>query len=97
MAWRVGNGDNISIWQDAWVPKLENQRIQESASDYSVTKVANLIDLNLRQCKEEVITRLFSNKKAEAIMEIPLVKHLQEDRSVWSGELTGGTYYKEQL
>ncbi|KAK5845959.1 hypothetical protein PVK06_002213 [Gossypium arboreum] len=74
MAWRVGSSENISIWQDVWVLRLENQRVQESASDYSVTKVADLIGLNLRQWKEEVITRLFSNKEAEAILDIPLAK-----------------------
>ncbi|KAL1160806.1 hypothetical protein V6Z11_A07G089000 [Gossypium hirsutum] len=38
--WRVGRGDNILIWQDAWVPSLKNHKIQEPVQNHSIDKVA---------------------------------------------------------
>ncbi|MBA0799813.1 hypothetical protein Gohar_010302 [Gossypium harknessii] len=88
-AWRVGRGDNISIWQNAWVLGLKNHKIQESVRNHNLDKVVDLIDPILRQWKEGIITSTFVRGKAEAILNTPLARYPREDCRVWSGEPIG--------
>ncbi|MBA0683560.1 hypothetical protein Goari_025208 [Gossypium aridum] len=89
MAWRVGRGDNISIWKNAWVLRLKNHKIQESVRNHNLDKVVDLIDPILRQWKERIITSTFVRGEAEAILNTPLARYPREDCRVWSGEPIG--------
>jgi hypothetical protein len=46
--WRVGNGDNICIWRDKWLPKPSSFRVQSLVAGLQPdAKVSCLIDHNL--------------------------------------------------
>ncbi|MBA0880588.1 hypothetical protein Goshw_005550 [Gossypium schwendimanii] len=89
MAWKVGRGDNISIWKNAWVLRLKNHKIQESVRNHNLDKVVDLIDPILRQWKEMITTSTFVRGKAKAILNTPLARYPREDCRVWSGEPIG--------
>ncbi|KAA3488156.1 reverse transcriptase [Gossypium australe] len=79
---RVGKEDNISVWQDAWVSSLENHKIQESVRNHNFIIVDDLIDPNERQWRTEVITKVFNEVEADAILNILLARNLQDDCQV---------------
>ncbi|MBA0776681.1 hypothetical protein Gotri_011646 [Gossypium trilobum] len=89
MARRVGKGDQILIWTDAWIPGLEEYKIRETVRNNSYEKVADLIDPNLIIWKEDVITSLFSREETNAILSTSLAKYPQEDFRIWNREQTG--------
>lgn len=88
MVWKVEEGQRITIWQDAWVLGLKNNKIQESVRNHNVDKVVDLIDPILRQWKERIITSTFVSGEIEAILNIPLARYPREDYRFWSGEPT---------
>jgi hypothetical protein len=42
--WRVGNGDDIEIWRDPWIPSSPNRKIIAPRGDCILTRVSELID-----------------------------------------------------
>ncbi|KAK5846232.1 hypothetical protein PVK06_002508 [Gossypium arboreum] len=74
----IGDGQKVSIWEDTWVPRLEEARIQNLNPNSGLIKVAELID-----------TSTFMEKEAESILCIPLSLNSHKDQTVWRGEPTG--------
>ncbi|MBA0678300.1 hypothetical protein Goari_019654, partial [Gossypium aridum] len=54
----------------------------------SLNKVADLIDVNTRKWKVEMIQNTFSEEEVARILCIPLSMNLHEDHIIWRGELT---------
>uniref|UniRef100_A0A2N9GI95 Reverse transcriptase domain-containing protein n=1 Tax=Fagus sylvatica TaxID=28930 RepID=A0A2N9GI95_FAGSY len=88
--WRVGNGSDICIWGDRWLPSPCNQLISSPPIPPSnLSHVAHLIDHQSRTWKEELIRETFLPHDAGAIMGIPLSSHPQSDCLVWGGTRNG--------
>lgn len=49
LGWHVGNGERIYVWEDAWVPKAANNKVQNRVNHSEVSMVAELIDSNARE------------------------------------------------
>ncbi|KAH1083260.1 hypothetical protein J1N35_023021 [Gossypium stocksii] len=47
--WRIEDGQQVSILDDAWVPGIEEVRLQYSNLNPNLLKVADLIDANTRK------------------------------------------------
>ncbi|XP_075654781.1 uncharacterized protein LOC142624945 [Castanea sativa] len=72
MRWRVGNGANIKIWQDKWLPRVSSHRVLSPRLFLSADmNVADLIDSGTTRWKTEVIDNLFISHEAELIKSIP--------------------------
>ncbi|KAH1057026.1 hypothetical protein J1N35_035091 [Gossypium stocksii] len=79
MYWRVGSSSRISIWNDAWVPRLEDYRLQENVMGQHYNLVSELLDQYSRIWKEEIITYTMSADE-RVILEgdnLTVVKKLQ--------------------
>ncbi|MBA0575583.1 hypothetical protein Golob_023901, partial [Gossypium lobatum] len=87
--WRVGRGDQISIWTDSWIPGNEADNIPFQVGNDNIKLVSDLIDSNSRSWKIELIRNTFQPVIAEKILQIPLAETVQEDFQVWRGEPTG--------
>ncbi|XP_040956169.1 uncharacterized protein [Gossypium hirsutum] len=87
--WRVGRGDQISIWGDSWIPGIPTDRITIQANNVNVELVSDLIEPTSRSWKTELIRNTFQPVVAEQILKIPLAETDQEDLQVWGREPTG--------
>ena len=82
--WRVGDGKQIKIWSDNWLPTRHNPRISTPmifGQEHSCVEV--LIDPVQRKWKEEVVDHVFERAEAEIIKSIPLSFTSQPDALVW--------------
>ncbi|KAA3474808.1 reverse transcriptase [Gossypium australe] len=90
LIWKVGTGMNISIGNDAWVPDLVNSRLLFTYKGSNESKVAELINSQIREWNREVIDYTFGADEAEKIICIPLAKIPPDDLLAWSSESSGG-------
>jgi hypothetical protein len=100
--WRVGNGSQIRIWKDRWIPKPTTFRIQSTPRvlDEEAT-VDNLIDKDTKWWDPVVLGNLFEKEEVQMIQSIPLSNTNQRDMLIWRGTANGlfsvkSAYYIQQ-
>ncbi|GMY29656.1 uncharacterized mitochondrial protein AtMg00310-like [Fagus crenata] len=87
--WKVGNGRQISIWEDKWIPspstyKISSLRLQNEGSFY----VNDLIDPQTKSWKD-LISQSFRLEDAALILKIPLPNEGTSDSIFWVGNSSG--------
>jgi hypothetical protein len=70
--WRVGNGDNIEIWKDPWIPSSPDRKIVSLRGDCILTRIAELIDPSTGTWDVEMVQSIFHPIDAQRILQIPL-------------------------
>ncbi|MBA0730777.1 hypothetical protein Golax_022772 [Gossypium laxum] len=83
LRWRIGSGNNIKIWDDAWFPKLPKNRIQMSGGNPSILLVSELNNHQERMWDEHLLTMHLEEEIAERVHCIPIAGNLEEDMIVW--------------
>ena len=82
--WRVGSGDTISVWNDAWLPSTTHPRIEaQVVPGFEDMKVSALIDLATKKWDLNMLNGLFTTQEVELISSIPLCPNVVEDVVVW--------------
>ncbi|KAG8491201.1 hypothetical protein CXB51_014347 [Gossypium anomalum] len=90
LCWRVGKGDRISVWNDHWIPGVEDiVRSDDNINNTGIELVSNLIAATTRQWKTDLIENTFSENTAQKILQIPLAEEEHDDFQVWRGEHSG--------
>ncbi|XP_024190432.1 uncharacterized protein LOC112194424 [Rosa chinensis] len=87
-SWRIGDGTQINIWNDQWVPNCPRYLIQKPTGTVFET-VADLIDPQSRTWIQASVQRLFPPTVAEKILCIPLRHQAVQDRLCWIPEKRG--------
>ena len=88
--WRVGNGKNIRIWGEKWLPRMSSfEVISPRIFLHQDTRVSELINTERKSWNEEVIRQLFLPVDADTILGIPLSNQLPEDRLIWAESNNG--------
>ncbi|CAJ2671909.1 unnamed protein product [Trifolium pratense] len=88
--WRIGDGRKVRIWKDIWMPdmKIISSRNNNCLlSDDALVK--DLIDVDTKQWKRDVIYSCFDSGTAKQIISIPLSLRLPSDTLVWNWEKDG--------
>jgi hypothetical protein len=90
LCWHVGDGRQICIWRDPWLP-LAGSRMVHSKSQVlpSTATVSELIDVDTRQWRFCFIKEIFSNWDAKAILSIQLAQVPRRDSLFWNATSTG--------
>ncbi|KAA3453378.1 reverse transcriptase [Gossypium australe] len=98
LLWRVGNGYDINIWNDPWLPGRENNRVLLQQILPNWTTVNQLIDCETYIWNEELLFNIFDVDTARRILSIPIAECRSEDLRVWkyegSGEYTVKSGYR---
>ena len=90
LRWRVGNGRDIRVWKDPWIPKLGNFLPKHVPDDNAEdTRVNELIEEDTKKWNIEKINEMFPANVAEMIQGIPIGNLNAEDILVWHQEENG--------
>lgn len=92
LAWRVGNGSSISVWNDVWVPRTDgySKPTGSSAADHDL-RVCDLIDMENMSWNSETLANIFDTETVTAILSIPLPTTPKVDKIFW-WSCTDGLY-----
>ena len=82
--WRVGNGHNIDIWEDAWIPNCANRKVITPRGSNLISRVSYLIDPVTSNWDENLVTQMFLPVDAQRILAILLAQHDMLDFVAWS-------------
>ena len=80
--WRVGDGSQIKIWEDSWIPTSHNLKVLTPRGNNLLTTVDELVNPITWTWDEELIKDLFWTVDANRILQIPLVQG-REDVVAW--------------
>ena len=87
---RVGSGDIISVWNDAWLPSTTQPRIEaQVVPGFEDMKVFALIDPTMKKWDLNLLNGLFTIQEVKLISSIPLCPNVVEDVVVWPFTLSG--------
>lgn len=82
--WRVGDGRDINIWGDPWIPIPISFSVQSPRIDLmGGMTVSSLIDQDTKQWNRTLIAEIFYPEEAAAITNIPLSPLQPRDRLIW--------------
>ena len=88
--WRVGNGSNIHICEDKWLPSSSTYKIASPRQFlHQDTRVSELIDQNSASWKVNVLDVLFFPHEANVIKGIPISSSLPLDKMIWNATPNG--------
>ncbi|XP_050240921.1 uncharacterized protein LOC126689786 [Quercus robur] len=88
--WRVGNGSNIHIWGDKWLPTSSTYKIASPRQFlHQDTRVSELIDQDSARWKVNVLDALFFPYEADVIKGIPISSSLPPDKMIWAATPNG--------
>jgi hypothetical protein len=88
--WRIGDGSNIKIMGDKWLPNTFSHKIQIPIPGINPeAKVSDLIDFTMNWWNLPVIEQLFPADIVEQICSIAISPRCMQDRVIWAGTKTG--------
>ncbi|GLT27062.1 hypothetical protein SLA2020_020900 [Shorea laevis] len=88
--WRIGNGRDVRIWRDNWLPSRAIPQPQMALIHQNLDdRVSDLIDEAKGCWKEVAVRHSFRVEYAEVILHIPLSRSCSIDRLIWLGTNNG--------
>ncbi|KAH6797549.1 hypothetical protein C2S52_022103 [Perilla frutescens var. hirtella] len=89
-SWRVGNGQQIQPWNDAWIGLVHPTKpMDDRGNDGQVTLVSDLMNNDAPSWKTDLVITLFCRKDADEILSIPLSDRRPSDRRIWKPSKNG--------
>ena len=81
---RIGNGNDIRIWGDKWLPMASTHKaISPRRFLHSNTRVGELINFESASWNSVVIDALFYPHKTDVIKSLPLSSQVPQDELIW--------------
>ena len=88
LIWRVGNGRNIRVWRDNWIPRPFSYKPVSQRGRCRIRFVASLLNGN-GSWNLEVLQRFFVPADVEEILKIRASPRLGDDVIAWGPEKHG--------
>ena len=90
MRWQVGDGANIRVWCDKWVPRSSTYMVVSPEKSWpQVVLVKDIINRGEFEWNVELVKQCFNAKDASAILGIPLSLTGRHDRLIWATNKSG--------
>ena len=81
--WRVGNGKQIHIWEDKWLPTPSTHKVISPPTSTPIyPMVSSLIDTDTKRWRSEIIRSTFLPFEADTILKIALSHSLPDDKLI---------------
>lgn len=89
--WRIGDGKNVNIWQDRWIPGHNALMAEEIVirDDTRLLGVDALFQHNEKQWDITKLRALFNPNVVANILKVQLCSEVDEDKRLWSYERNG--------
>jgi hypothetical protein len=88
LVWRVGNGDQIRIWRDPWIPRPHSFKPISVQGDCRLRRVSALLD-EQGAWNLQLLRRHFLQVDIDAIMQIKINPRCAEDVLAWAPAANG--------
>lgn len=86
--WRIGDGSNVRIWEDPWLPVGFSRRPRTPRGNTLLTKVSELIDPLTGSLDTQLVKDLFWEEDVVNILATPV--HVdREDSVAWHFDQKG--------
>jgi hypothetical protein len=82
LIWRVGDGTNIKVWQDPWIPVGDTRKPRSLRGRSPVSLVADLLDPSTGDWDADIVRSLFQPEDVKAILSIS-IRDGMEDNLAW--------------
>ncbi|MCH82297.1 ribonuclease H protein [Trifolium medium] len=90
LRWSIGNGQQVKFLKDPWLPELSSFKVWSPVRNLDEDAVvADLIGVDIKQWKRELVLNSFNDFEARQFLNIHLSWRLPEDKKVWSWERNG--------
>jgi hypothetical protein len=86
--WRIGNGQNIRVWRDNWLPRLSYMKVFTTRGKKRFRRVSELLD-DQGNWKEAMVRSNFLPIDVEVILKIKPSRRLDNDLIAWQPEGSG--------
>jgi hypothetical protein len=84
LIWCIGDGKDIRVWQDKWLPTPTSFSIQSPRRLLSEdARVVELIDQDTKWWNANLIREIFHAEEAQVIQQIPLSPQLPKEVLIW--------------
>jgi hypothetical protein len=89
--WKVGNGQNINIWEDNWVAWQNGYKVLTPKNNLSTIQTVNDLILNNpdKAWNTNLIDQHFFHSEGNLIKQTPLIKEPVEDQLMWPHTIDG--------
>ncbi|GAU39202.1 hypothetical protein TSUD_270460 [Trifolium subterraneum] len=87
--WNIGNGANINIWTDNWLPRQQGHKIWTPRGEATQIWVKDLMYPEIRSWNRQLISDTFMPFEAEQIVQIPIVHLSNPDEFSWPSTKDG--------
>ncbi|GAV67428.1 hypothetical protein CFOL_v3_10934 [Cephalotus follicularis] len=85
----IGNGVNVEIWKDNWLPGVMVPPVPSSSNTLDQTaRVSQLIEWDGGGWNQALIRQSFDEQTANIILSVPFSHRLCADKLVWSNHST---------
>lgn len=85
MRWRVGNEEQINIWEDKWLPSRLTFQVQSPKKILpSIAIVNELLVERGTEWNVNLIQSIFWEEETKAILSIPVGQFQREDKLIWA-------------
>jgi hypothetical protein len=89
IVWRVGDGKNIRIWRDNWLPRKFALKPQPGKSKDMHKRVNQLVNEGTGMWNTQLIHKMFYPHDAEAILQLNVPETSRNDFLAWHYESNG--------
>lgn len=86
--WRIGNGKNVLVYKDNWLPRLDTFKPISSRTLLEDTAVADLMTIE-NQWDEDKLNQHFVYEDIEMILKIPIPQENSQDNVLWHFDKRG--------
>jgi hypothetical protein len=102
LMWRIGDGNEVRIWGDRWIPRPCNFAIQSLVRILQPqARVVELIDQDMKRWNGPLVDSIFQKDEADLIKNIPLSPLAPKDCLIWrctsNGEFTVRSAYHMEM
>ena len=87
--WRVGNGQKIDIWEDAWIPNFANIKVITPKGQHLLSKVSDFIDPFSNGWDEDLIRQTLWPIDSQQVLATRLPQFDMSDFVAWSHTKNG--------